>query len=152
MGLVHIKNELGLHLLVAFKVYLLECAKSEHSYHKIRALLVGRHFCEREVGLGSLQRQAQLLRLLAVLSLLLSRKGPVLYELARERKNLWQNHNGHKQFRLYILYILPHLLLDTTEQPSVSHHQNRCPEVLHVSAGFKAFLEVSCPQEICHPL
>lgn len=148
--LVHSKSELGLHLLVAFKVYSLEGAKSEHSQHKIMALLVVRHFSEWEVGLGSLQRQAQLLRLLAVLYLVPSRKEPVLYELAKERKNLWPNHNGYKQFRY--LYILTPLLSDAAEQLTVSHHQNGCIEVLCVSTRFKAFLEASCPQEICHPL
>lgn len=50
------------------------------------------------------------------------------------------------------LYILPHLCLDATEQPSVSHYQDGCTEVLHASAEFEAFLEASCPQEICCPL
>lgn len=61
------------------------------------ALLVVRHFSEWQVGLDSLQRQAQLQRLLAVLYILQSRKGPVLYKLAKERKNLWQYNNGYKK-------------------------------------------------------
>lgn len=61
------------------------------------ALLVGRHFSEWEVGQDSIQRRG--LRLLVVLYLLPSGKGPVLYELAKERKSLWQKHNGYKQFK-----------------------------------------------------